>query len=143
MQWKKQVFHLIGQFIGMPIRNKNISHSIHCRQCWNDTWEACEEWLNKYTNSVVGLTPLVTYSNVNDLLHVVKKLPMDKLVLETDAPYFIPRGGPDSLLGHLNRKFSLPPHVANVAAKVAMVKQCEVKDVLTASRENIRRIYKV
>ena len=102
-----------------------------------------EAWLKRYTNSVVGFTPLVTFSNKDFLLHVVEKLPMDKLVLETDAPYFIPNGGPDSLLGHSNRKFSLPPHVANVAAKVAMVKQCEVKDVLTASRENIRRIYKV
>ena len=137
---------MIGQFTGMPNRIKNLSNPIHyyCRQCWNDTWEACEEWLNKYTNSVIGLSPLVTYSNTEDLLHVVEKLPMDKFVLETDAPYFIPRGGgPDSLLGHSNRMFSLPPHVANVAAKVAMVKQCEVKEVLTASRENIRRIYGV
>ena len=93
---------------------------------------------------MVGLTPLVTFQNAEDLLHVVEKLPLDKLVLETDAPYFIPRGGgPDSLLGHTNRRFSLPPYVANVAAKVAVVKQCQVKEILAASRENIRRIYGV
>ena len=114
------------------------------RHCWNDTWDVCKEWLTKYTNSVVGLTPMVTFDNMEDLLHVVKMLPLDKLVLETDAPYFLPRGGgPDSLLGHTNRRFSLPPHVANVAAKVAVVKQCHVMTVLTASRENIRRIYRV
>ena len=117
---------------------------MYCRHCWNDTWDVCKEWLTRYTNSVVGLTPLVTFPNAEDLLHVMEMLPLDKLVLETDAPYFIPRGGgPDSLLGHTNRRFSLPPHVANVAAKVAVVKQCHVMTVLSVSRENIRRIYRV
>ena len=93
---------------------------------------------------MVGLTPLVTFPNKEDLLHVVEMLPLEKLVLETDAPYFSPRGGgPDSLLGHTNRMFSLPPHVANVAAKVAVVKQCHVNEVLSASRENLRRVYRV
>ena len=124
--------------------SKNLFHYVYCRHCWNDTWDACKEWLKRYTNSVVGLTPMVTFDNKEDLLHVVEMLPLDKLVLETDAPYFLPRGGgPDSLLGHTNRRFSLPPHVANVAAKVAVVKQCHVTTVLTASRENIRRIYRV
>ena len=100
--------------------------------------------MKRYTNSVVGLTPLVTFHNMEDLLHVVEMLPLEKLVLETDAPYFSPRGGgPDSLLGHKNRRFSLPPHVANVAAKVAVVKQCHINEVLSASRENLRRVYRV
>ena len=114
------------------------------RHCWNDTWEMCQEWLNKFTNSVVGLTPLITNPHAKDLLNVVEMLPLDRLVLETDAPYFLPRGGgPDGLLGHTDRSFSLPLHVANVAAQVATVKQCTVNEVLTSSRMNIRRVYGV
>ena len=115
-----------------------------CRHCWNDTWENCKAWLTKYTNSVVGLTPLITFSSARDMVEVIEMLPLDKLVLETDAPYFLPRGGgPDSLLGHTNRAFSLPVHVANVAAQVAVVKDCRVEEVLAASRKNIKRIYGV
>ena len=115
-----------------------------CRHCWNDTWENCKAWLNKYTNSVVGLTPLITFSSARDMVEVIEMLPLDKLVLETDAPFFLPRGGgPDSLLGHANRAFSLPVHVANVAAQVAVVKGCKVEEVLSASRRNIKRIYGV
>ena len=102
----------------------------------------CKEWLDKYTNSVVGLTPLVTKPHAKDLLDVVQKLPLERLVLETDAPYFLPKGGgPDGLLGHSNRSFSLPLHVANVAAQVATVKECSVNQVLKFSRMNIRRVY--
>ena len=112
---------------------------MYCRHCWNDTWDVCKEWLRKYTNSVVGFTPIVTFNNKEHLLYVVEMLPLDKLVLETDAPYFLPKGGgSDSLLGHTNRRFSLPPYGANVAAKVAVVKQCHVKEVLAASRDNVR-----
>ena len=117
---------------------------LFCRHCWNDTWEVCQEWINKFTNSVVGITPLVTFPQKKDLFRVVKLLPLDKLVLETDAPYFLPRGGgPNSLLGHTDKNFSLPPHVANVAAQVAVLKNCQVTKVLSASRENIRRVYNV
>ena len=63
---------------------------------------------------------------------------IEMLVLETDAPYFLPMGGgPDGLLGHTNREFSLPVHVANVAAQVAVVKGCKVEEVLVASRRNV------
>ena len=94
--------------------------------------------------SVVGITPMVTFRNASDLHTVVKLLPLEKLVLETDAPYFLPRsGGPHSLLGHNSRDFSLPVHVANVAAQIAAIKKCKVDTVLKASRDDIARVYGV
>ena len=71
-------------------------------------------------------------------------VPMDRLVLETDAPYFLPRGGgADGYLGHTTREFSLPVHVANVAAQVAAIRDCRVEEVLRASRENIALVCRV
>lgn len=114
------------------------------RHCWNDTLKVCEAWLKKYPQSVVGLTPLITFSRVQDLLNVAEKIPLDRLVLETDAPYFLPRGGgPDSHLGHYNKSFSLPIHVANVAAQVATVRKVAIEEVLAASRRNVLRVYGV
>jgi len=114
------------------------------RHCWNDTWAVCEEWMAMFTNSVVGITPLVTFSNTADLQAVSKMLPLDRIVLETDAPYFIPRGGGrEGYLGHTTREFSLPMHVVNVAAQVAAIKKCKLEEVLRASRKNIARVYNV
>ena len=93
---------------------------------------------------MVGLTPLITLSQTQDLLEVVKEIPLDRLVLETDAPYFLPRGGgPDSHLGHTNKMFSLPIHVANVAAQVAAVRKVAIEEVLAASRRNVQKVYGV
>ena len=97
-----------------------------------------------FTNSVVGISPIVTFSNTHDLQIVSKKLPMDRIVLETDAPYFLPRGGGrEGFLGHTTNEFSLPIHVVNVAAQVAAIRECNVEEVLRASRENIARVYNV
>ena len=93
---------------------------------------------------MVGLTPLITLSQTQDLLEVVKEIPLDRLVLETDAPYFLPSGGgPDSHLGHPNKRFSLPIHVANVAGQVAAVRNVAIEEVLAASRRNVLKVYGV
>ena len=99
------------------------------RHCWNDSWEVCRSWLNKYTHSVIGLTPLITFPNSSHMINVVENLPIDRLLLEPDAPYFLPRGGGNgTLLGHTG-KFSLPVHVANVAAQVAAIRSCNIEEV--------------
>jgi len=114
------------------------------RHCWNDTWSACKNWLQRFPGSVVGLTPLITFSHSEELRSVVRDLPLDKVLLETDAPYFLPRGGGrDGLLGHNSKQFSVPIHAANVAAQIAVIKGCDINDVLKANRENIRRIYRI
>ena len=92
----------------------------------------------------MGITPLVTFPHTNKLHEVAKMLPLNRMVLETDAPYFLPRGGTaNGNLGHKTREFSLPVHVAHVAAQVAAIRECRVEEVLKASRKNIAMVYKV
>ena len=92
----------------------------------------------------MGITALVTFPRTTELQEVAKMLPLNRMVLETDAPYFMPRGGSaDGNLGHTNKKFSLPVHVANVAAQVAAIRDCSVEEVLMASRKNVARVYKI
>jgi TatD DNase family protein len=139
------VFLLIGQSTGrsFPILLFYFILTT-CRICWNEEWSICQAWLDKYTNSVVGITPLVTFPRTVELQMVAKMLPLNRMVLETDAPYLLPRGGSaNGYLGHTTREFSLPLHVANVAAQVAAIRDCKVEEVLRASRENIARVYNI
>ena len=112
------------------------------RHCWNDNWEVCQQWIDRFPNSVIGFTNLITYPNNWHLKNVVEKIPLTRIVIETDAPYFSPcGGGPDGMLGHNERQFTLPIHAANIAGQIAAIKKCKIKTVLTASQENVKRIY--
>ena len=139
--------HPIGQFTGEFQKNSSLYLNINgyaFRHCWNDTWEVCEEWFIRYPESVIGLTPLVTFPGTCELRRVVEKIQLSKIILETDAPYFLPKGGGrHSLMGHTSRDFSVPIHAVNVAAQIAAIKRCDVKKVLQASRANVKRIYGV
>ena len=52
--------------------------------CFKESWDCCQDWTNTWTEMKFGFT--------SDTCHgeVVKNLPMDKILLETDAPYFMP-----------------------------------------------------
>jgi len=112
------------------------------RHCWNNSWDVCQKWLTRFPESVIGLTGLITYPGNRNLREVAEKISLDRLVIETDAPYFLPQGGgKEGLLGHSSREFSVPLHAVNVAAQVASIRKCTVQEVLRANKDNVKRIY--
>ena len=112
------------------------------RQCWNSSVGCMSKWIEKFPNSVVGFTPNVTIPGATNVQRSAIKIPLSKLVLETDAPYFLPRGDISNTF-HQVANFSIPMNALHVAAQIAALKRCEVNDVLRSSRDNIKRIYRV
>jgi TatD DNase family protein len=85
------------------------------RHCFNDSWAVAEAWLRLYPGSKIGLTAKVTYSNQKALHEVARRVPLDRLLLETDAPFMLP-----SAIRKTGYRwdFSQPGHVVHVAAQV-------------------------
>jgi len=137
--------------VGVP-----ITHPVH-RHCFDGTVRECVEWLERFPNSVIGFTNLITFTGTDRLKSVVRYLDLSKIVLETDAPYFIPQGDDsgkvngidiDSFpptLGTKNadKPMSQPMNVLSVAAKVAEIKNVTIDEVLRANKRNIRFIYRI
>ncbi|CAL1534539.1 unnamed protein product, partial [Lymnaea stagnalis] len=48
-------------------------------------------WLAPFPNLFLGLTPLITYLSAREAANTAQHIPLDRLLLETDAPYFVPR----------------------------------------------------
>ena len=86
------------------------------RHCFGGNAAAAKTWLAKYHNSKIGVTGWVTYPHAKDVVNVIRETNLDRILLETDAPYFVPA----SLSG--DTKLSLPGHVIHVATKVAQIK---------------------
>lgn len=83
----------------------------------------------------IGLNGVVTFSNARKSLEVVKEIPFDRLVLETDCPYL----APVPFRGKRNDS-SLIPHIAE---KIGSVLNMDTQELLNITAENGKRLYNI
>jgi TatD DNase family protein len=77
----------------------------------------------------------VTYHNASRLQDLVSRLPMDRLMLETDCPFLTP----DPYRGQRNE----PARVRLVAEKVAEIRGLPVDEVARITTDNARRLFRI
>ena len=83
----------------------------------------------------IGVGGLITFKNAKTIVEVVKEVPLEKIVLETDAPYMTPvpfRG-----------KRCDSSHIKYTARKIAEIKQINIEDVFKITTNNAFRIFKL
>lgn len=101
---------------------------IHCFSTGREVAETAIE-LGLY----VSLAGILTFKNAADLRDTVRDLPLDRLLVETDAPYLAPvpnRG-----------KRNEPSFVRDTAVCVATVKDIEFDDVARETTNNFFRLF--
>lgn len=85
-------------------------------------------------NFSIGITGPVTFKNAPELQAIVSALPLETLLIETDSPYLTPHP-------HRGRR-NEPAYVALVAEKVAEIKGVSPDEVIRATGENARRLFR-
>lgn len=101
--------------------------------CFSYGIEMAREYLNM--GYYIGVGGVVTFKNGRKLKEVVEYAPLDRIVLETDAPYLAPvpfRG---------KRNCSL--YLQYVAEEIAAVKGVDTEEVYTVTYENAEKMYKM
>jgi Tat protein secretion system quality control protein TatD with DNase activity len=48
-------------------------------------------FLDKFPNLCIGVTSLITFRTANSAQELVKNIPIERLLFETDSPYFLPQ----------------------------------------------------
>jgi TatD DNase family protein len=81
----------------------------------------------------LGLGGILTFRRSEQLRATVRDLPLERLLLETDAPYL----APEPFRGRRNE----PAYVAHVAATLAEVRGLSVAEVERATSENFFRLF--
>ena len=85
-----------------------------------------------YYISVGGVS---TFKNAQNIKEVIKKLPLERLVLETDCPYLTP---------HPYRgKLNMPSYIPTIAENLAQLKGITVEEVVMQSTNNARRLFNI
>lgn len=65
-------------------------YKIHCH-CFTGDFKSAKLWLDHFPNLYIGLTPLVTFRTATGARDVAKFISLRRLLLESDAPYFVPK----------------------------------------------------
>jgi TatD DNase family protein len=81
----------------------------------------------------VSISGIVTFRNADELRAIVRDLPLDRLLVETDAPYLAP-------VPHRGRR-NEPAFVAATAAAVAALKGVEPAQLAEATTDNFFRLF--
>lgn len=81
----------------------------------------------------IGLNGVVTFNNARKSLEVVKEIPLDRLVLETDCPYL----APVPMRGKINNSSYIP----YIAEKIADVLGMEAQEILDITHNNAKKLY--
>lgn len=101
--------------------------------CFSGSWEMAKELLKK--GFYISIGGPITFKNARRIIEVVKSVPMDMLLLETDCPYLTP----EPFRGKRNDS----SYIRFIAEKVAEIKAVSLEEVAKATTENAKRLFKI
>lgn len=105
---------------------KGIIHS------FSGSLETAKEYIKM--GFLLGINGVVTFKNAN-LKDIIKEIPLDYLVLETDSPYLTP----DPFRGQQNN----PSHILDIAKFVAFIKNVSLEELALITNQNIKKLFKI
>ncbi|MCV6608341.1 MAG: TatD family hydrolase [Campylobacterales bacterium] len=108
---------------------KDVGGVLHCYNADEILLELVDH------NFYFGIGGVLTFKNAKKLPEMVKKIPLDRLLIETDGPYLTP---------HPHRgKRNEPAYCTFVAQKIAEILEMEVDEIKRITTENAKRLFKI
>lgn len=81
----------------------------------------------------VSVSGILSFKSADDVRSVIREIPMDRLILETDCPYL----APVPMRGRRNE----PSYLVHVAEALAKLKDIPLEDVQRITDENAQRLF--
>lgn len=111
------------------LKKYNVKGLIHS---FSGSLETAKEYIKM--GYLIGVNGVVTFKNSN-IKDVIKEIPLENLVLETDSPYLTPvpyRG-----------KQNNPSHIIDIAKFVAELKGVSLNELANITNNNLERIFNI
>lgn len=99
--------------------------------CFTETWEVAEAAMALGFH--ISFSGIVTFKNARDLKEVARRVPLERMLVETDSPYLAPvphRGKPNQ-----------PAFVKHVAEEIAALRGITLAEVAAATTRNFFRLF--
>jgi len=99
--------------------------------CFTETWEVAEAALAM--GFYISFSGIVTFKSATQIKEVAQRVPLERMLLETDAPYL----APVPYRGKLNQ----PAYVKHIAEEIALLRGIDVNEVGQRTTENFMRLF--
>lgn len=101
--------------------------------CFSGSYEFARECMER--GFFISIPGVVTYPNAKKIVDVVQKIPTDRLLIETDAPYLTP---------HPHRgKANEPAYIIHTAEKIGELKGLTLEDVGRITTRNALKTFRI
>ncbi len=117
-----------GALLADAVADGPVKGVLHCFSAGRELAERCLD-----LGFHISFSGIVTFKSAVELREIVQMVPLDRLLVETDAPYLAPvpkRGKPNQ-----------PSYVAFTAAKVAEVRGMTLNDLAAATTDNFFSLF--
>ncbi|MXS85715.1 TatD family deoxyribonuclease [Nitrosomonas sp. HPC101] len=101
--------------------------------CFTESWEIARRALD--LNFYISFSGIVTFKNAAIIKEVAKKVPADRMLIETDSPYL----APVPHRGETNQ----PAFVRHVAEEIARLRETDLAEIAKATTNNFFNLFKV
>lgn len=99
--------------------------------CFTESWEVAEQALD--LGFYISISGIVTFKNALVVKDVARRVPLDRLLVETDAPYL----APVPFRGKINQ----PAYVRHVAEEIAGLRGIPYATLAAATTDNFFRLF--
>lgn len=101
--------------------------------CYSGSAEMARQLVNM--GWYIGFTGVLTFKNARKAVETAQRIPLERIVLETDCPFM----APEPYRGKRNH----PGYLMQMALKLAQIREMDVEDVIRATTENAKRLYRI
>ena len=115
------------------LREENAKQVGGVMHCFTETWEMAQAALEM--DFYISFSGIVTFKNATELKEVAKKVPLERILIETDSPYLAPvpyRGKPN-----------VPQYVSKVAEHIADLRETSVDKIAEQTSQNFKELFKI
>lgn len=114
------------------MQEENAAHAGGVMHCFSEDWDYAQQALD--LNFYISFSGVVTFKNTAALQEVAKKIPLNRMLIETDAPYLAPvpyRGKPNE-----------PAYVRHTAECIAALRNIPVSELAEQTTHNFFELFK-
>jgi len=115
------------------MREERATEAGGVMHCFTETWEVAQAALEQGFH--ISFSGIVTFKNAQTVKEVARRVPLERMLIETDSPYLAPvpyRG-----------KTNQPAYVRYVAEEIARLRETTAEEIAAATSANFFRLFGV